>query len=242
MIYLISDIHGEYGLFKALLKEINFSEDDELYVCGDIIEKGCDSVKLARLIFSMPNAYAIMGNHEDAFLKYYNSLMREHDGDFDKVLAELKSYISESGGDGELLDWDVVEGIEFLPYYIEKEDFICTHAGVPLDGEGRIPKLSSIPEEVLINDRKFKNPDLIPKDSKCVFFGHTATSAVIGDDKIIAYKRKNSKLGDIRDYAKIHLDTCTFVTRILGCFCIDTCRAYYVKIDRPDYGCAVIEA
>ena len=68
----MSDIHGEYELFLKLLDKIGFSENDELYICGDIIEKGRDSVKLARYIFSMPNAKVIMGNHEDAFIKHYN--------------------------------------------------------------------------------------------------------------------------------------------------------------------------
>ena len=74
MRYVISDIHGEYDLFVKLLDRIGFSSRDELYVCGDIIEKGRDSIKLARLIFSMPNAYVIMGNHEHAFIQYYRFL------------------------------------------------------------------------------------------------------------------------------------------------------------------------
>lgn len=241
MRYVISDIHGNYALFIALLEKIGFSDDDELYVCGDIIEKGKDSVKLAKFIFSMPNAYVIMGNHEDAFVKYYDSLMKKHDGDFDEVLGELRKYLSESGGDGELLDWDVVEKIEFLPYYIEKEDFICVHAGVTLDSHGVVLPLASIPEEELVFNRSFKNPEVIPNESKCVFFGHTATSSVIGENRIVAYKRRRAVFGDIRDYAKVHLDTCTFVSGVLGCFCIDTCRAHYVRIESVDCGAFMIE-
>ena len=36
MTYFVSDIHGEYELFCALLKKIHFSESDTMYVCGDI--------------------------------------------------------------------------------------------------------------------------------------------------------------------------------------------------------------
>lgn len=229
MRYVISDIHGEYSMFVRLMEKIGFSESDELYVCGDIIEKGQESVRLAKLIFSMPNAHVIMGNHEHSFLQYYNYLMREYDGDYDTVLSELKKYITDGGGDGDLLDWDVVDRIESLPYYIETEDFVCVHAGITLTENGRTSRLDSISQEELICSRSFKNPDVVPKDSKCVFFGHTATSAICGESQILVYKKPNANGTHIGDYAKIHLDTCTFVSGILGCFCVETCEAYYVR-------------
>ena len=229
MRYVMSDIHGEYGLFVRLLEKIGFSESDELYICGDIIEKGPESVRLAKLIFSMPNARVIMGNHEEAFIRHYDFLMKTCDGDYQGVLANLRQCITDGGGDGNLLEWDVVDAIEALPYYIETDDFICVHAGMTLTDKGRVPLLDTVPTDELIHDRTFKNTDVIPKDSKCVFFGHTATSAVCGEDRILAYKRRGSSYGDIRDFAKVHLDTCTFVSGILGCFCVDTCRVHYVK-------------
>lgn len=235
MRYVMSDLHGEYDLFVALMKKIGFSPSDELYVCGDIIEKGKDGIKLAKLILSMPNAHPIMGNHEDAFIQYYNFLMRECDGDYDRVLATLRQDINGGVGDGHLLDWDIVDKIEALPYYIETEDFICIHAGLSLTKEGEIPPLSTVSTEELIANRRFKERDIIPKSSKCVFFGHTATSAICDEDKIIAHRRKKAGYGDIRDYAKIHLDTCTMISGVLGCFCIDTCLAHYVKRGVPDY-------
>lgn len=229
MRYVISDIHGEYKLFLRLLDKISFSESDELYVCGDIIEKGSESVKLAELIFSMPNVHVIMGNHEQSFLQYYDYLMSECDGDYDSVLSGLQKYITDGGGDGELLYWDIVDRIESLPYYIETEDFICAHAGVSLTKDGKVPPLDTVEPEELLCSRSFKNPNVVPIDSKCVFFGHTATSAICGEPQILVYKRLGASGKNIRDYAKIHLDTCTFVSGVLGCFCIETCEAYYVK-------------
>ena len=96
MRYIISDIHGEYSLFIELMQKIGFSENDEFYICGDIIEKGDDSIKLLKLISEMPNVHAIRGNHEEAFLNYYYVLMREKD-DYDVVLNNLRDYIQ---GDG----------------------------------------------------------------------------------------------------------------------------------------------
>ena len=68
MDYCVSDIHGHYDLFCRLLDKVKFCGGDKLYVLGDIIDKGADSVRLARLLFAMPNAVCIAGNHEYDFL------------------------------------------------------------------------------------------------------------------------------------------------------------------------------
>ena len=224
MRYVISDIHGEYSLFLELMDKIGFSDGDELYCCGDIIEKGEQSVKLAKWLLGRPNVHSIRGNHEEAFLNFYYSLMREND-DYDAVLKELQGYIH---GDGQLLDWDTVEAIESLPYYIEADDFICVHAGVPLGASGEIPPLDEIPVEELLYNRRFKQPDVIPRGAKCVFYGHTPTMNVFPDATIITYLRHGSDGRNIADYVKVHLDTGTFTSGLLGCFCIDTCTAHFV--------------
>ena len=46
MRYVISDIHGEYGLLMRLLDKIKFSQSDELYVCGDMVDKGEESKRV----------------------------------------------------------------------------------------------------------------------------------------------------------------------------------------------------
>ena len=48
------------------------------------------------------------------------------------------------------------------------------------------------------------------------------------------------KRGEVRrcvsDYYKIHLDTGAWSNGVLGCFCIDTCRAFYVKWRKDCFG------
>lgn len=67
MTYCISDIHGEYDLFMRLLEKIRYSDSDRLIVCGDFLDKGTASIRLAKAIFDLPNSYSIMGNHEYTF-------------------------------------------------------------------------------------------------------------------------------------------------------------------------------
>ena len=92
MIYIASDLHGEYGLFKKLLEKINFSESDSMIICGDIVDKGPDSIRLAQFIFQQPNIQCVIGNHEFAFLKYYEALMGQVSDNFEGVLNILQKY------------------------------------------------------------------------------------------------------------------------------------------------------
>lgn len=65
-------------------------------------------------------------------------------------------------------------------------------------------------------------------DAKCVFFGHTPTNYICGKPQILAYKRQGKTGESIDDYYKIHLDTGSVLNGVLGCFCAETCRTYYV--------------
>ena len=229
MTYIVSDIHGEYDLFMRLLEKLNFSEGDVLYVCGDIIEKGKHSIKLARYISRMPNARCIAGNHEYAFLKYYWALMEQSPEDFDGVLETLKKYFPDDGG---LLDWELVDWFESLPYYIEEEDFICVHAGVPLDAGHHILPLGQATPEQLVYDRNFKEPDVVVEGGKCVFYGHTPASSVVsGGDRILTYLRAGAVGDKVTDYYKVHLDLGSWISGMVGAFCVETCKTVYVGGD-----------
>ena len=227
MTYCISDIHGEYELFMRLLEKIKYSDSDRLIVCGDVIDKGAESVKLAKTVFAMPNAYCIKGNHEYEFFKFYRSRMHSAIMDFDAILWHLQQYFPE---DGSLLDWETVDRLVELPYYVEDEKFICVHAGVPLDGEGRVLPIEDASYEELVYDRSFKEPSVLPKSDKCVIFGHTPTTYIQSEPRILAYPKPGCVKGshNISDHCKIHLDTGVSMTGVLGCFRVDDCAAFYV--------------
>ena len=226
MRYVISDIHGEYALFMRLLEKIKFSDGDVIYVCGDMVDKGTESVRLLKTLLHMPNAHCILGNHEYGFLAYYWAVMKNSPSDFGGVLADLKRWFP---FDGDLLDWDIVDRLERLPLYMEEEQFICVHAGLPLDDDDRIVPPALVRDMVMLEDRTFMRPEVVPKGSKCMFFGHTPTRNLYEGDRIVACRREGRAGGSISDYYKVHLDTGVWLGGVLGCFCIDTCRAHYVK-------------
>ncbi len=230
MIYFISDIHGEYDLFLKLLDKIEFSKDDILYVLGDMIDKGSQSVKLVDFIRRMPNMKAIMGNHEYDFLKYYYVLMRNlNDGDdVNEVLQKLQGYLPR---DKEKLSWEIVDYIESLPYYIETDEYICVHAGVETDQHGRILPMQNQLLETMVYNRYFKEQDFnLSAFNKTVLFGHTPCSYENGNGKFI----KNAKSGGeipqkLTDYSKIRLDTGVYLINVLGALRLDDMREFYVK-------------
>lgn len=46
MRYVISDIHGCYEQYRLLLEKIRFSDNDELYVLGDAVDRGPEPIKV----------------------------------------------------------------------------------------------------------------------------------------------------------------------------------------------------
>lgn len=65
--YVTSDIHGCYEKFLKLLELIQFSEDDELYIIGDIFDRGPDPLKILDYILEHKNIILLKGNHEQMF-------------------------------------------------------------------------------------------------------------------------------------------------------------------------------
>ena len=225
MVYCISDIHGHYELFCRLLDKLKFGGGDRMYVLGDIVGKGAESIRLAKLLFSLDGVFCIAGNHEYDMLKRFRALT-EQTGDFEEALDILRCDFE----DGHLLDAETVEGFDSLPFYIETDELILVHAGVPL-AEGKILPLREATREQLVYDRRFKDADVLPMGGKCVLYGHTPVRYLTGRDEILFYPREGAGHGSgrIADYCKIHLDTGVYLGGVLGCVETGTCRCTYVR-------------
>ncbi len=63
-IYAVSDLHGQYELFQKGIKTIGFTEEDFLYILGDVIDRGPDGIRLLRYIQKQQNMDMLLGNHE----------------------------------------------------------------------------------------------------------------------------------------------------------------------------------
>lgn len=229
MTYLISDIHGEFELFLQLLDLIRFSPSDELIILGDMLDKGERSVALVDFISELDNASVIIGNHEYDFLKRYFGLMREFEGgDATYVLDKLSESFHPSD---KKLSWQTLDFLESLPAFLERENFICVHAGISVSESGEILPLNKQDERVLVYDRRLKeNSFYLNESQKTVFFGHTPCSYENFSGKFIKTP-KNGVLNplSVSDYSKIRLDCGVYITGLLGALRLEDMREFYVK-------------
>lgn len=68
-ILVTSDIHGGVDVLKSLLSKANFSDDDYLFILGDLIEKGPKSLECVRFIMKLVengNTFVLKGNNDNA--------------------------------------------------------------------------------------------------------------------------------------------------------------------------------
>ncbi len=66
--YVMSDLHGMYREYLQMLEQIHFSDDDRLYILGDVIDRGSNGILLLQDIQSRENVTLLLGNHEDMML------------------------------------------------------------------------------------------------------------------------------------------------------------------------------
>ncbi len=64
-VYAISDLHGHYEIFLAMLKKIHFDSSDRLYILGDCNDRGEKAMEIYHFIRQNPdNIILLKGNHE----------------------------------------------------------------------------------------------------------------------------------------------------------------------------------
>lgn len=65
-VWAVSDVHGCYTQFQHLLDKASPGTDDEIYILGDVIDRGPKPVEMLRwCIDAPPTVHTLLGNHED---------------------------------------------------------------------------------------------------------------------------------------------------------------------------------
>jgi bis(5'-nucleosyl)-tetraphosphatase (symmetrical) len=100
--YAIGDIQGCYDELQQLLEKIRFDPArDKLWFCGDLVNRGGQSLAVLRLVHSFGDrAITVLGNHDLSLLAVAE---RDH-GEQYKVNAELREVLFAPDRDV-LLDW-----------------------------------------------------------------------------------------------------------------------------------------
>jgi len=179
MTYCISDIHGCYTEFLALLEMIDFSMADTLYVLGDMIDRGEASLEVLQHIYAQPNMHALMGNHEMMMLDYFATPGKPHNFDWlanggGELLRHINALEQTPEGNAE---WqELWAWVKSLPLYheitVNGTDYFLSHAGFntakPLDQQ-------TPHDYVWSRDAFIPFPAL--KGKICIF-GHTPTPSI----------------------------------------------------------------
>ncbi|MGN0648858.1 MAG: metallophosphoesterase [Oscillospiraceae bacterium] len=204
--YVMSDIHGEYEKYRAMLKSIRFSDKDELFVLGDVADRGEKPISILLDMMNRPNVFPLLGNHDlaaFALLSRLNESISDENTapQLDRELAdELMSWMND-GGEPTITEFrkqdaDTREAIleyleEFTLYEavdVGDKTFVLVHAGLGNYREGK--KLSEYTAEELLFERLDPNRQYFADDSVYLVTGHTPTPYFSGLPEI--YKNRNN--------------------------------------------------
>lgn len=217
---VFSDIHGELVLFDKLLQKVNYnSEQDQLILLGDYIDRGPNSKGVIERVIELKESGAIVlkGNHDDLLVKSAH-----------RQLGALE-YWERAGGLSTLKSYDVlienmkipdntelkkhVIFLENLDYYHECENYIFVHAGIEPG-----TRLSEQDSHTYMWIRELFYE--VYNGDKTVVFGHTPVSLIRGNSDHDIYFGGNNIIG---------IDGAAAYGGQLNCLELPSKRTFHVK-------------
>ncbi|QNS01872.1 MAG: symmetrical bis(5'-nucleosyl)-tetraphosphatase [Buchnera aphidicola (Pentalonia nigronervosa)] len=120
--YFIGDIHGCFNELQLLLKKVLFNhKKDDLWITGDLVSRGPDSLKVLRYLYTLKDRVKIvLGNHDLNLISIYAGIKsNKKENGFDELLSAADS--------SNLINWLRRQSLLQID---EKRKIIMTHAGV----------------------------------------------------------------------------------------------------------------
>ena len=233
MTYLIADIHGCFQEFCALLKKIDFSETDELFILGDAMDRGPAPIRTLQSLMRCPNINYILGNHDMAALSVLRPLLAEiTDDSIERLPKDLFLRYAEwmqNGGAVTLRQFrelprdqqeDLLNYLEEASLYetIAHEDrlFVLVHAG--LDRFDPAKELEDYAAEDFLFARADYGKAYFPGSRIFLVTGHTPTALIRPDRQPRIYQENGH----------IAIDCGCVFGGALAAYCIETGEAVYV--------------
>ena len=118
--YAIGDIQGCYTPFLKLLAKIGFNPGiDTLYLVGDLVNRGNESLSVLKWIYAnQDNVITTLGNHDIYLLARYNNI---RSADADDTLNDVLLYPKAQ---------NLIDFLRSCPLIYEMSDYIIVHAGI----------------------------------------------------------------------------------------------------------------
>ena len=134
-IYAIGDIQGCFYSFQSLLKKIQFNPaNDQLWLVGDLINRGSGSLEVLRWIFDHQSSLiTVLGNHDLHTLVVAEGFVSAHRSDTIKELLDAPDAY-------ELLTW-----LRHQPLLHFEHEHLMVHAGL-------LPKWTSLNAQLLAQE------------------------------------------------------------------------------------------
>ena len=207
MTYVVSDLHGCLNHFNRLLREIRFTDNDTLYVLGDIVDYGDKPIELLCDLSMRFNVIPILGDHDlraYRLLTELDTMLRNGTMPDSEVLAEMTEWIRDGGQktmeDFKALDDDMKEGVlEYLADFslyeeieVKGKKYLLLHAGIA-DFDPATPLEDYMPEDFV---HEPIDPDRTYFEGVTVIAGHVPTYTLASAERGKIYRGENAILID----------------------------------------------
>lgn len=226
MIYVMSDIHGEYRKFITMLKTINFTDDDQLFIAGDVVDRGPEPLKVLFHTKTSRNIHLCMGNHERMLMDYYNT----GKSDDMSIWYGNGGWITHRQMQEHGLESETVEYIKTLPSFfivnVGERKFIISHAGYCMvegyDTPKEMLEKTSDLDELVWSRGEFYERKAFP--GYISIFGHTPVQLMPGGSSTEPKIWHDTTWKD-----KMDIDCgCCFRGGRLACLRLDDLKEFYV--------------
>ena len=221
-VYVESDIHGEKSRYLAMFKKIDFSDEDSMYILGDVLDRYPGGIDILLDIISRPNVYLVLGNHECLFLKAIKNAtvmdrMNWHWNGGD-VTEEAYLKLSDEARSR------IIKYLEKCPICVDinlaGKRYFLVHGWPGADDHECV----------------WSHPDgrRNPFPDKTLIVGHTVTARLspdaVVDGKIMIYPRPGTKVREQLQYLAIDCGCGHMMLpgRQLACLRLDDLREFYV--------------
>ena len=230
MRYIISDIHGCKKQYLELLEKINFSNEDQLYILGDSVDRGKHPIRVLQHIMKQKNVTYIIGNHDYIFYLFIKKLginlnnfendemkwsfkFWQHDGG----IATLNEFLELSEYEREEIYLFLENANVYDEIAYEGKRYILSHAGIMNFEEGKPLEEYSCRE--FFEGRMDYDTRYYQDENTYLVSGHTPTFYLRKDRKPLVYQENGH----------IVIDCGCVYGGNLAAFCVETEEIIYVK-------------
>lgn len=240
MVYVMSDIHGNRRRFDSVMKQINLTAEDTLYILGDVIDRHPDGISILEQIMRSPNIKMLPGNHEHMMLTAIDPLYSHYTALKFQQMEALRRWYRNGGmvtheaiqKAGAQRREKICEFLRSLPLSYDVEvngiSYKLVHA-FPAELYGNYHYEYS-DERTFAVWHRYRPGDIEPEDYILVF-GHTPTEEYQSDNPLRIYRGRRVIGMDCGAGFDETTEKWLDMKGNLACLCLDDNKEYYSEED-----------